>query len=258
MPTTLAAAEITNKRNSKFQKMSVNKIVNDETKKLLTAENEAEIKPFAVNTLLGELAKALMHLANRVPVSNNPAQVNKAGNTINVTHGQVNFNSGDTGRAVRKSFTGYGRDSIMAAMKFTGLGIPLHHGTIDISLNNVMQSSKAVTSGEYVQLTIHGSMGVKRKVDIDFGTTSRSKSPWQPYFHYSLYHDDGGNSPRSSASNYTISNGKIYVKNTENIENNMTINKEYYTMNELFLEFYDEVQESRTDQAKTLAAKDKV
>lgn len=203
------------------------------------------------------LKKVLINWTNKRPISNNPGAVARSGDVALVRHKSVELGTG-TMASVQKEFIGYGRDTIRAVLDKNQIFNPGKVGLITIYWNGHMGVSQGVSHRDFVTFKIPSSTNVKRNMVINYAATKTTQ--WYPWMEYHKFRDNGDYEPlelsHKEELNRVIKDDKIYVKNSNLEKNAETKKNNFYTMEGLYLEFYDESQSLLTDQPKNLETGD--
>lgn len=221
------------------------------------------------NNVLKVLAKVLVNPIKKIPINNNPGRVLDHGSFANVTHNSVTFNTGSIGSAVSKDVTGYGQDIIRPYLKRNQL-IPGVKGYINVlDTNGKLLLSRTVTNGQSIDYKIpFASTSSARKYMIHYGATD--KAAWIPAMNFIPYKDYGPVAPISIDANNLNNQDELYFhknrvylkqESSKSIKFNLKssqVKNNAYTMNNLYLEFYNDENEELTDQAKNLKSGDKI
>lgn len=229
-------------------------------------EHDNQVETLSVKkNVLKVLAQVLINPIKKVPINNNPGRVLDHGSFANVTHSSVTFNTGSIGSAVSKDVTGYGQDIIRPFLKRNQL-IPGVKGYINVlDANGKLLLSRTVTNGQSIDYKIpFASTSSARKYMIHYGATD--KAAWIPAMNFIPYKDYGPVAPISIGVNDLINqdepyfhNNRVYLKNNAEFNSKLSqVKNNAYTMNNLYLEFYNDENGELTDQAKNLKSGDKV
>lgn len=221
------------------------------------AQEYIDVQPMATipSWIKRALISTLINVAKQIPISNNPGTVYEYSDHALVYHNSVTFNSGGIGSAVEKKLNAYGRDVIRPYLQRNQL-IPGVKGYINILWNGRLVSTNTVSSGQTVSYTVPGSAGTQQNINVHYGATE--KSAWYPRMFYIPYKDRGPVVPTSLSSSsdsfYLEYEDKILIKNVNRNRNNSHSEKKSYTMEELYMEFYNDELKMLSNQATTLAA----
>lgn len=210
------------------------------------------------NTIIKVLGKLLINVVGNKPLGNNPGRVVDHGHSYYVTHKNVKFNSGSIKTTVRKNLTTYGQDIIRAFMQKNQLFaskafIHIYNGGRDPVRN------RSVSSGQVVEYKIPGGYNSKyNNYYIHYGSSYSDN--WYPRMWYIRSSEPcipclPTSSSNAEDSNLVMKDNQIYIKQTIISATDKTSRneKDKFTMNDLFTEFYNVSTEELSNQTKTLS-----
>lgn len=230
-------------------------------------ETESEIGLNRLRPIIVTLGKALYRIVGGIPyTTNNTGYVDQwTDGRILVNHGAVDFNAGNTHARVRKEVEAYGQDEV----RLYGTANQISHGRMtiyfkDSNLNIIDWDN--VGSNDYFDYTVPGPRDVKRTYYVDYVVSNPER--WTPKM---WYYDTSNWCPDCIIAedpddvleydNAVIKDGKMYIKqgsSSNTLNEGSELTKDTFTMDDLFIEFYDEKIGELTDQTKTLSPGDKV
>ncbi|HSI66170.1 MAG TPA: hypothetical protein VK947_02065 [Planococcus sp. (in: firmicutes)] len=215
-------------------------------------------------------------------MTNHPGSVSQYSTYYHVSHPSVHYNYGTIRTTVRKDVTAYGQATLRPYMQKNQLTV----GTafVQIFNNNNLVFERSISSGRTVDYKVPGGSSTQYpNYHLRYGTSN--KEHWYPRMYYLLpptvctacgvlsigdekeskilgVRDLENNTIIEAEDNIVIQDDFIYTKQSNKTVNafsaNSFIQKESYTLDEIFAEFYDEEAEQITDQTKTLTPGTKV